>query len=98
MSKLIVLYKQPIDPANFDEAYFKIHLPLIAKVPGLQKTSITRFTRTINGEGYYLMAELHFADKDALKAAMKSPEMAKAGENLNSFAEGLFSMYFGEEE
>jgi uncharacterized protein (TIGR02118 family) len=50
------------------------------------------------GEGNLLMAEMYFADKDALKAAMRSPEMAAAGENLSSFAEGLVTLAFGEEE
>ena len=44
------------------------------------------------------MAEMYFADKDALKAGMKSPEMAAAGENLDTFAKGLATMSFGEEE
>lgn len=98
MTKLVAIYKQPADPAAFEEAYFKAHLPLIAKVPGLQKTQITRFSRTLMGEGIYMMAEMYFSDKDALKAAMKSAEMAAAGENLNSFAQGIVTMAFGEEE
>jgi uncharacterized protein (TIGR02118 family) len=96
--KLVALYQEPADPAAFDEAYFNTHLPLIEKVPGLQKTNITRFTRTLMGEGYYLMAELHFVDGEALKAALKSPEMAAAGENLNSFAAGLVTLMFAEEQ
>jgi uncharacterized protein (TIGR02118 family) len=96
--KLIALYKQPTEPGAFDESYFNTHLPLLAKVPGLQKTVITRFTRTLMGEGYYLMAEMYFEDYDAYRAGMKSPEMAAAGENLNSFAEGLVTMMTGEEE
>ncbi len=98
MSKLIALYKQPTDPAAFDEAYFITHLPLINRVPGIRKTVITRFTRTIQGEGYYLMNEMYFDDRDALRAGMKSPEMVAAGENLNSFAAGLVTLLFGEEE
>lgn len=98
MSKLIALYKQPEDPAVFDKTYFETHLPLIAKVPGLQQTTVTRFTRSLVGDGYYLMAELHFADEAALKAAMKSPEMAAAGENLDSFAKGMYSLLFAEEQ
>ena len=98
MTKLVAIYKQPEDTGAFDEAYFKTHLPLLAKVPGLQRTSITRFSRTIMGEGLYLMAEMYFADREALKAAMKSPEMAAAGDNLNSFAHGLVTMAFGDEE
>lgn len=96
--KLVALYKEPADPSAFDEAYFNTHVPLIQKVPGLQKMVVTRFTRTLMGEGFYMMAEMHFADKDALKTAMKSPEMAVAGDNLNSFAEGLVTLMFAEEQ
>ena len=96
--KLVALYKEPADPAAFNEAYFNTHLPLIEKVPGLQRTAITHFSRTIMGEGYYLMAEMTFADKESLKAAMKSPEMAAVGENLNSFAAGLVTLMFAEEQ
>ena len=96
--KLIALYKQPPEPGAFDEAYFNTHLPLLSKVPGLQRTVITRISRNLMGEGYYLMAEMYFEDYDAYRAGMKSPEMAAAGENLNSFAEGLVTMMTGEEE
>ncbi len=98
MSKLIALFKQPADPTAFDQAYFNTHLPLIAKVPGLNKTVITRFTRTLQGEGFYLMAEMVFDDREALKTGMKSPEMAAAGANLNTFAAGLVTLMFAEEE
>jgi len=97
MSKLVALYKQPADSTEFDNSYFESHLPLIRKVPGLQKTKITRFTRSLGGENYYLMAELYFEDEAALKTAMKSPEMAAAGENLDSFAKGQYSLFFAEE-
>ncbi len=96
--KLVALYKQPTDPAAFDKAYFETHLPLIRKVPGLQKAVVSRFTRTLMGDGYYLMAEMVFADEASLKAAMKSPEMAAAGENLDGFAKGLYSLMFASEE
>ncbi len=96
--KLTALYKRPQDLEAFEEAYFNTHLPLISKVPGLERTVITRFNRTIMGEGFYMMAEMYFSDADSLKAGMKSPEMAAAGENLNSFAEGLVTLMFGEEE
>lgn len=97
MAKLIALYKTPPDPAAFDSAYFGTHLPLMAQVPGLQKTTVIRFSRALVGEGLYLMAEMTFADADARKAAMRSPQMAAAGENLNSFADGLYTLMFGEE-
>jgi uncharacterized protein (TIGR02118 family) len=93
--KLIALYKQPADPASFDKAYFDTHLPLISKVPGLKKTTISRFTRTYMGDGYYMIAVMEFDNADALKAGMKSPEMAAAGENLNTFASGLVTLMSG---
>jgi uncharacterized protein (TIGR02118 family) len=96
--KLIALYKQPPEAQDFELAYFNTHLPLLQMVPGLQKTEITRFTRTLMGEGFYMMAEMYFSDQNALKTAMKSPEMATAGENLNSFAEGLVTLMYGEEQ
>jgi uncharacterized protein (TIGR02118 family) len=96
--KLIALYKRPDDPQAFDQAYFNTHLPLMNKVPGLRKTVITRFTRTLMGDDIYMMAEMYFTDSSALKAGMKSPEMAAAGENLNSFAAGLVTLLFGEEQ
>ena len=95
--KLFALYKQPEDVKAFDQAYFETHLPLIEKLPGLQHAHITRFTRSLGGDSYYLMAEMAFADEAALKAAMKSPEMAAAGQNLDSFAKGSYSLMFGEE-
>jgi uncharacterized protein (TIGR02118 family) len=95
--KLVALYQQPTDPATFDDAYFRTHLPLIKLVPGLERTVISRFKRTVMGDGPYLMAEMYFADEEALKSAMRSPEMAVAGENLDGFAKGLVSLMFAEE-
>ena len=96
--KLIALYKQPQDTAAFEDAYFNTHIPLIQKVPGLEQIKFTRFTRNLMGENFYLMAEMFFKDADALKAAMRSPEMAAAGENLNSFAAGLTTLLYGQEQ
>lgn len=98
MAKLIALYKQPADTTSFEQNYFDYHLPLIAKVPGLQRTLLTRINRTLMGDGFYLMAEMFFPDTDTLKAGLRSPEMAAAGENLNSFASGLVTLMFGEEQ
>jgi len=95
--RLISLYRPPPDTAAFDKAYFETHLPLIARVPGLRRTALTKFTRTIQGDGYYMMAEMFFSDESALKQAMRSPEMAAAGENLASFARDLVTLMFAED-
>lgn len=95
--KLVALYGQPADPAAFEDAYFRTHVPLIKKVPGLQDIEVSRFTRSLMGEGFHMMAVMSFEDEDSLKAAMRSAEMQAAGENLNSFAEGLVTLMFAED-
>jgi uncharacterized protein (TIGR02118 family) len=96
--KLIALYDPPPDSEAFDHAYFETHMPLLEAVPGLQRTTITRFSRRVMGREVYMMAEMEFADWDSLKAGLNSPQMAAAGENLNSFAEGLVTLLVGETE
>ena len=96
--KLIALYTQPPDPQAFEEAYFKTHLPLLNQVPGLDHTSIIRLTRSLMGENFYMLAIMEFASESALKIGMRSPEMAAAGENLNTFAEGLVTLMYGEDK
>ncbi len=95
--RLIALYRPPPDPPAFDKDYFETHLPLIRKVPGLQRTALTKFSRTIQGDGYYMMAEMFFSDESSLKQAMRSPEMAAAGENLASFARDLVTLMFADD-
>lgn len=96
--RLIALYRQPADPEAFDRSYFDTHLPLIAKVPGLERTVVSRVTRTVMGDGFYRVAEMTFPDEATLKQAMRSPQMAEAGANLATFADGLVTLMFVDED
>lgn len=83
MHTFVAVYTAPEEPERFDEAYFGTHMPLIARVPGLVRSEVSRVTRMLRGqERLHLMAELSFADGDALRAALASPEWAEAGRNL----------------
>jgi uncharacterized protein (TIGR02118 family) len=93
--KLIALYKQPADPDAFDKRYFEGHMPLVEKVPGLKKTTLTRFKKTLAGDSFYMMVEMDFGDKDTLYAAMRSPQMAETGKDINDFAAGLMTLMIG---
>lgn len=97
MFKLVVLYRKPeIAIAEFDDRYAQ-HLSLIAKVPGLRRAEVSRFTEAPWGPpDYFQIAELYFDSRQALDAAMHSAEMGEAGKQLRSFAKGLFSMYYAE--
>ncbi|MFP3853898.1 MAG: EthD family reductase [Anaerolineales bacterium] len=94
--RLVALYSHPEDPQAFDEAYFNTHLPLLAEVPGLQRTEITRFDRSLMGGELYLMTVMHFEDGEALAAGLKSEEMKQAGENLQTFASDLTTLLVGQ--
>ncbi len=91
---LVALFAPPEDPQGFDQSYFSTHLPLIEKVPGLRRIEVRRVERTVMGAGVYLMAIMHFDDEQALRTAMRSPEMQAAGDNLNQFAEGLVTLMY----
>ena len=39
MSKVIVLYPKPADPAQFDTHFRTVHMPLVKKMPGLRSFS-----------------------------------------------------------
>jgi uncharacterized protein (TIGR02118 family) len=74
--KLVVLYTQPEDPADFDRHYFGTHMPLANAIPGLQRAETSKFTAALDsGETtFYRAAELYFADQEALGAAFGTPE------------------------
>jgi uncharacterized protein (TIGR02118 family) len=87
MIKYVALYRQPADAEAFDKAYFESHKPLIDKVPGLVRQEIAKVSRTfvpnfLEGNEPYLVAELYFESKDAMKAGFASPEWQAAGANL----------------
>jgi uncharacterized protein (TIGR02118 family) len=74
--KLVVLYTHPADPDAFDNDYFATHMPLVLKIPGLERGETGRIVAAIDGgeQTYYRVAELYFADQAALDAAFASPE------------------------
>ena len=92
------LYQAPDDPADFEEKYFSTHVPLVEKTPGLVENRVHRVSRQFVGKpAYHLIAELVFESPEALSAAVKSPEWAAAGENLQEWGGmDLVTMFAGE--
>lgn len=87
MHRLTIQYDTPADPEAFDRHYFDVHVPLCKPLPGLRSASFSKPRALGPGTTPYLVAELDFDDADALKAALKSPEMAAVGadaENLDA--------------
>ncbi|HFQ93543.1 MAG TPA: EthD family reductase [Anaerolineae bacterium] len=94
--KLVALYKNPADPEAFEKRYFTGHAPLMEKAPGLREMKITRFKKTLAGDGFYMMVEMDFGDKETFNAAMQSREMAAAGKDVNEFAADLLTLMIAE--
>jgi uncharacterized protein (TIGR02118 family) len=74
--KLVVLYTQPENAEEFDRHYAEQHVPLVQKLPGLQHFEAGPFVGAVDGGEltYHRIAELTFADQDAMQAAFGSEE------------------------
>lgn len=99
MYRLTICYGHPADPTAFDEYYRTVHRGLAERVPGIQKFVVGRcdsLDRT--PPPYYLVAELSFATKEVMQAALASPEgEASAAADLANFATGGATL-FGQED
>ncbi len=97
MTKLIALYRKPPDPEGFDKHYFEVHTPLVRKYPGLRKLEITRVTGAPIGETqYHILCEMYFDNKDAMDAALASPEGKAVTRDLLSFAADVVTVFIGD--
>src|SRR5690348_4901724 len=74
--KLVVLYTRPENVDEFEKHYTEQHVPLVHKVPGLLQFDAARFVAAAdNGElSFHRIAELSFADQEALQAGVASEE------------------------
>jgi uncharacterized protein (TIGR02118 family) len=98
MVKLIVLFPKPADPAAFDAHYFTAHAALVKKLPALERFETTRLGTgpdTINP--HYIIAEMYFQDRNAMKAALKSPEMGACAKDVEENLKTPMSVYLSDE-
>ncbi len=87
-TKLVVLYGTPDDAESFDTHYRDVHVPLVEKVPGLDKFEWAMFSAAADGGelSYHVIAELYFADADALQAGLGSGEGKAAADDFAQIA------------
>lgn len=91
--KLIAIYDKPDDVAAFEKHYQEVHTPLVQKVPGLQKLTVTHIKAHLVGENRpYMIAEMEFPDQATFDAAMASAENKAAGKDVMTFAAGRVSL------
>jgi uncharacterized protein (TIGR02118 family) len=98
MVKAVVLYGHPENAEEFERHYADTHTPLATAIPGLQRFEAARGFATPDGGAvpYQRIAELTFADMDALQAGMGSAEGQAAVDDLSNFATGGVTIFFAE--
>ena len=81
MARMVVIYRTPKDVEAFDRHYFRTHIPLAKKLPGLRKYEISHgpIVAPIGAPDVYLIGTLYFDDMAAIKTAFASPEGQAAG-------------------
>lgn len=86
MTKLLLLFKHPSKPAEFESRY-RHNLDLLRRMPGILAVEENEVVGSPTGQtAYARFLEITFADFAALDAALTSPEGNAAGADLMSFA------------
>src|ERR1700758_5493531 len=86
--KLVVLYTRPDDSDAFDRHYLAPHMPLVDRIPGLQRAETARFVAAADSgeQTYYRSADVYFADQGTLEAAFGSGEGKATAADYQSIA------------
>lgn len=95
MVKMVALFPKPEDVDAFEKHYAEVHTPLVKAMPGLERLEVTRFTGAPMGEPrYYLMAEMYFADEQAMFASAQSEAGMACGKDAFKMSGGTVHMMF----
>jgi uncharacterized protein (TIGR02118 family) len=74
MVRFLVVYSNPKNPDGFERHYTTAHIPLVKRLPGLRRFTLSQDSRNMRGEeANFLVAELDWDDLDSLRAAFQSP-------------------------
>ena len=100
MVKGTALYGDPEDPDAFEEYYANTHVPLVMRIPNLQRFEPAKVVATPDGSElpYYRIAELYFEDMEQMQAGFSSPEGQAVAADFPNFATGGVTLFFSEIE
>jgi uncharacterized protein (TIGR02118 family) len=97
MVKLTIFFRQPADVEAFEQHFANRHVPLVAAMPNVIRTSVSRALGAPRGPApYYLIHDIYFADMAALNYALNSAQGRAAGADLMAFARDIVSLMFSE--
>ena len=89
MTRVLVLYNQPADPAAFDRYYFAAHVPLAKTMPGLRSYIVNAAPASVivGDKPPHLIAELEFDTHADVLKALESEEGKATASDLANFAQ-----------
>ena len=99
MVRLIALYSNPEYPAAFDEHYRDVHGPSVSRYPNLLEMRLTR-ADGVGGRpaAFYLVAEMRFASRADLDAALASEAGIESGRDLRNFAQAGVTLLIADDD
>lgn len=98
--KVTVLYGHPKNTQEFEQYYAETHLPLAAKMEGLDRLELTRFGPGPDGSKpeFHRMAEMYFPTEAQMQSTLGSPEGKATVADLANFANGGVKILVGSVE
>lgn len=69
MARMVIIYKTPKNPAEFDQHYFNTHIPMAKKLSGLKKYEVSKgaIIALAGATDPYLIGTLHFDSLEPLE-------------------------------
>ena len=100
MTRLLVLYGHPKDPAAFDTYYREVHLRIARKMKGLKKWTVGKVLGTPGGQPppYYYIADLYMESRQEFEHLLASPEGQAAVADVPNYATGDVTFLYTEVE
>ena len=98
MIKATALFGHPEDPDAFEEYYANTHLPLVRKIPNLQRFDRGKVVATPDGSEplYYRFGDLWFESMDQMQSSLGSPEGQEVTQDIQNFATGRVTFLISE--
>lgn len=87
MTRLVVMYPKPADPAHFDQHFRNTHMPLVEKMPGLNAFSYGPAKGPDGQDGaFFWVFNGTFASAEAIGSALASPEGKAAVADIPNYS------------
>ena len=98
MVKGTALFGHPEDPEAFEEYYANTHVPLVQKIPTLQRFEPAKIVATPGGSEppYLRIGELYFEDMEQMQAGFSSDEGQAVVADMQNFATGGVTMFISD--